>query len=600
MGMVGRLKIESYLLLQRKYDIIKINMIRDILENAIKTALWELQIEEANPPKHGRAGIPKINLEHPEEISHGDYSSNIAMMLAKSVAQNPRELAEKIKAEILERKPSEIEKIEVAGPGFINFYLSKGFFTESTKEILKSGEKFGSSKIGAKRKAIVEYSSPNIAKPFSIGHLRSTIIGDAIANILDFCGFKVVRDNHLGDWGTQFGKLIVAIRKWGDIKAIEKSAEPIKDLVALYVRFHEEEVKDKDLENEGRAWFLKLEQGDKEAKNIWEKCIKLSMKEFEKIYKRLNVKFDTAYGESYFEDKMSAVVDDIKKLGIARESEGAYLVFFEGEKYPPFMILKSDKSTTYALRDLAADKFRKKKYGKDILIINEVGSEQILHFRQLFETEKLLGYAKDGERVHIVHGLYRFKDGKMSTRKGNVIWLEEVIDEAVERAGVFNKDVAEIVGIGALKFNDLKRESAKDITFDWEEILNLKGDSGPYLQYSYARAKSVLRKAKDEKIAKAFSLFKKAKNPHTEISELEKMLYRFPEIVERAGKDYAPNHIATYLIQTASAFNSFYAKGKIVDKEDTLSPYKVALTEAFTIVLKNGLSLLGIKAPEKM
>ena len=563
-------------------------MIKNILENAIKTALWELQIEEAK--------IGKINLEHPEELSHGDYSCNIAMILAKQVSQNPRELAEKIVAEILERKPEEVSKIEVAGPGFINFYLSPDFFIQQSKEILKADKKFGQSKIGKGKKVIVEYSSPNIAKPFTIGHLRSTVIGDAIANILDFSGYKVVRDNHLGDWGTQFGKLIVAIKKWSSFDDIKKSESPIKDLVALYVRFHDEAEKDLALDNEARDWFTKLEKGDREAKKIWEVCVQLSMKEFEKIYKRLGVKFDTAYGESFFEDKMKDVIEEVKKLGIAKESEGAYLVFFENDKYPPMMLLKKDGSSIYALRDLAADKFRKKKYGKDVTIINEVGMEQSLHFQQLFETEKLLGYSNGHDRVHVKHGFYRFPEGKMSTRKGNGIWLDEVLDEAIEKAGAFDKNSAEMVGIGAIKFNDLKRECSKDIIFNWDEILNLKGDSGPYLQYSYARAKSILRKAKEEGVKKVD--WKKVSTKNT--SHLEKMLYRFPEIVERAGQEYSPHYIATYLIELASSFNGFYAQGKIVDKADLQSPYKVALTEVFSVVLKNGLRLLGIQAPEKM
>jgi len=561
-------------------------MIRQILEEAIKTALWELKIDGSK--------IPKINLEHPEDLTHGDYSSNIAMILAKHVAQNPKELATKIVAEINERKSEEVKKVEVAGHGFINFYLSTDFFTEQIKKIVKEGEGFGRNKIGNEKKVVVEYSSPNIAKPFTVGHLRSTVIGDAIANILDFSGFKVIRDNHLGDWGTQFGKLIVAIKKWSSMEDVEKSENPIKDLVALYVKFHDEAEKNKILDDEGRDWFLKLEKGDKEARKIWEKCVKLSMKEFEKLYKRLGVKFDTAYGESFFEDKMGAVLDDVKKIGIAKESEGAYLVFFENEKYPPLMLLKRDGSSLYALRDLASDKFRKNEFGTDTLIINEVGSEQTLYFKQLFEVEKLLGYAKEGERVHIAHGMYSFKDGKMSTRKGNVIWLDEVLNEAVERAGVFNKDTAEVVGIGAIKFNDLKRESQKDVTFDWNEILNLKGDSGPYLQYSYARAKSVLRKVDEEKIEN------KLKERKSDVFELEKLLYRFPEVVERAGQDYAPNHIATYLIQISSAFNNFYANNKILDEGDVGSPYKIVLTEAFSVVLKNGLKLLGIETPEKM
>lgn len=564
-------------------------MIRDILENSIKIALQSLKIDESK--------ISRIILEHPEDFSHGDYSCNVAMVLAKQVSQNPRELAGKIVAEILERKPKEVSKVEVAGPGFINFYLSPEFFVMQSKEIIKADKKFGNSKIGKGKKVVVEYSSPNIAKPFTIGHLRSTVIGDAIANILDFSGFKVTRDNHLGDWGTQFGKLIVAIKKWSSIEEIQKSKSPIKDLVALYVKFHDEAEKDLTLEDEARDWFTKLEQNNKEAKKIWEICVKLSMKEFEKIYKRLGVKFDTAYGESFFEDKMKEVIEDVKKIGIAKESEGAYLVFFENDKYPPMMLLKKDGSSIYALRDLAADKFRKKKYGKDVTIINEVGMEQSLHFQQLFETEKLLGYIKGGDRIHVAHGFYRFPEGKMSTRKGNGIWLDEVLDEAIEKASFFNKDTAEIVGVGAIKFNDLKRESSRDIIFSWDEILNLKGDSGPYLQYSYARARSILRKAKGEKIKKVD--WKKV-SLNGGVSNLEKMLYRFPEVVERAGGEYSPHYIATYLIELASSFNSFYATGKIVDKADIGSSYKVALTEAFSIVLKNGLNLLGIQAPEKM
>jgi arginyl-tRNA synthetase len=563
-------------------------VIKEILKNSIKEALDVLGVFSPNVV---------INLEHPEEFSHGDYSCNIAMILAKQVSQNPRELAEKIVTEILENKPKEVLKVEVAGPGFINFYLSSEFLVYQNKEILKAGKKFGSSKIGKGKKVIVEYSSPNIAKPFTIGHLRSTVIGDAIANILDFSGYKVIRDNHLGDWGTQFGKLIVAIKKWSSIAEIQKSESPIKDLVALYVKFHDEAKNDIGLEDEARDWFKKLENNDKEAKKIWNICVKISMAEFEKIYKRLGVKFDTAYGESFFEEKMKEVLNDVNKLGLAKESEGAYLVFFEKDKYPPMMLLKKDGSTIYALRDLAADKFRKEKYGKDTFIINEVGMEQTLHFKQLFETEKLLGYTKGWDRVHVAHGFYRFPEGKMSTRKGNGIWLDEVLNEAVEKAAAFDKNAAEVVGIGAIKFNDLKRESSSDIIFSWDEVLNMKGDSGPYLQYSYARAKSILRKAKEEKIKKVdwkkVSLAK-------DFSELEKKLYRFPEVVERAGKEYSPHYIATYLIELASSFNGFYGKGKIVDKTDIESSYKVVITEAFSIVLKNGLNLLGISAPEKM
>ncbi len=568
-------------------------MIKTYIENLIKEALGKIGVEAKD--------IPDFSVEHPDELSHGDYATNVALILARKLKTNPVEFANKLVEVLRQAQDNQnIQKVSVAGPGFINFSLTPEFFANQTKEILKKGKKYGRSKIGGKKKVIVEYSSPNIAKPFTIGHLRSTIIGDALANILDFQGYKIIRDNHLGDWGTQFGKLIVAIKKWSSLEAIEKSEKPIKDLVDLYVKFHDEAEKDNTLENEGRAWFTKLEKGDKEAKKIWKTCVKLSLKEFERVYKVLGVKFNTAYGESFFEDKMAEVIEDVKKVGIARESEGAYLVFFdqenkEKEKYPPLMLLKSDGSSLYALRDLAADKWRKKKYGKDTVIINEVGMEQSLQFKQLFETEKLLGYVKEGERVHVGHGLYRFAEGKMSTRKGNVIWLDDVINEAISRAGEVNKESAEIVAIGAIKFNDLKRESKGDINFSWDEILNLKGDSGPYLQYSCVRAAAILQKAKEEKVPTSLKL-----RETSEIYNLEKVLYRFPEVVERAGKEYAPHHLALYLTQLASEFSTFYAQGKIVDKTDANSPYKVALTGAFLNIMQNGLTLLGIKVPKRM
>jgi arginyl-tRNA synthetase len=571
-------------------------MIKEQIVVLIKKAVMDLGISEND--------IPAFTLEHPDEMSHGDFATNIALMLAKPLKKSPKELADKICEKINQTKIEEIEKVEVAGPGFINFYLSPQYFASGLAEILNKQENYGKktksfwSKFLNKKgeqKVIVEYSSPNIAKPFTVGHLRSTIIGDAVANILEFSGHKVIRDNHLGDWGTQFGKLIVALKKWSSIEAIEKSDKPIKGLVDLYVRFHDEAEKDKALEDEGRAWFTKLEKGDKEAREIWQKCVNLSLKEFERIYKVLNIKFDTTHGESFYEDKMANVIVDVKKAGIARESEGAYLIFFENEKYPPLMLLKTDGSSLYALRDLATDKWRKKEYGQNTIIINEVGMEQELQFKQLFEAEKLLGYAKEGERVHVAHGLYRFKEGKMSTRKGNVIWLDDVLNEAVERAGAINKDTAEIVAIGALKFNDLKREAKGDINFDWDEILNLKGDSGPYLQYACVRAKSILEKAKKEGIKAKINL-----SGDIAPTELSKLLIRFPEVVERAGKEYAPHYLATYLTTLASTFSSFYAQETVVDKNDVNSPHKVALSEAFLFVMKNGLNLLGIKVPEKM
>jgi arginyl-tRNA synthetase len=376
----------------------------------------------------------------------------------------------------------------------------------------------------------------------------------------------------------------------------------------LYVKFHDEAEKEGALEDEARAAFAQLEQGDAEAKMIWQECIDLSLAEFNKIYGRLGVKFDTNHGESFFIAKIGPVHEELSKNNLLVESEGAKVVMFAEEtKLPPLIIEKSDGSSIYAARDLAADYWRRQEY-KPNLIINEVGSEQTLYFQQIFKTEELLGWFRAGERVHVAHGLYRFKEGKMSTRKGNVIWLEEVLEEAVKRASEFNADpaVAEAVAIGAIKYNDLKRDSRADIVFDWEEILNLKGNSGPYLQYTYARTQSILDKARSEERnlplltgKEGHSQMKVLSSPLTGITAVEKLLYRFPEVVERAASEYAPHLVCTYLYELASAFSSYYADHQIVSDEPE-SAYRVALTAAVSQVLENGLTLLGIAAPEKM
>lgn len=543
-----------------------------------------------------KAGIdnPEVHLEHPDEISHGDFSSNVALINAKRLKINPKEMAEKVIAKF--EKPEHVESVEIAGPGFINVRLSRKYFIEGIQEILEKKSEYGRQELGKGKTVLMEYSSPNIAKPFTVGHLRSTIIGDSIANILDCLGYNVVRDNHLGDWGTQFGKLLVALEKWGDLDEIEKSEFPIKELVALYVKFHEEAEKDAALEDLAREKFAKLEGGnDPEIMEIWKKCIELSKKEFERIYEKLHVKFDTQIGESFYatNEMTEKVMQVLSAKGLVKESEGAQVVFFEGEKYPPLIIKKTDGTSIYATRDLAADMYRKEKYGEGLTIINEVGSEQTLYFRQIFETEKMLGWYKESERVHVAHGLLRLKEGKISTRKGNAIWLEDLIKEAVERANKINPESANDVAMAALKFNDLKRDSPQDIIFDWDEMMSMTGDSGPYLQYSCARARSVLVKAESLGI-------KPEVNPESNITNLERLLVRFSEIVERAGREYKANVLAAYLIDLGSQFNNFYANNVIADEKDKESSHKAALTKAFDIVMTNGLGLLGIKVPKRM
>lgn len=588
-------------------------------------------------------GTNEVTLEFPDGFQFGDYTCNVAMILAKERKTNPRSLAEDIVGK-LNKVPNLakiVEKIDVAGPGFINFWLKTDALVSNLIQIEEEKEKYGFSKInnalpaGRQGKlAIVEYSSPNIAKPFTVGHLRSTIIGDAVANLLTATGYKVLRDNHLGDWGTQFGKQIYALKAWGDEDKITKSDNPVKELVALYVKFHnlaevesqEEAKKDKSLDDAARAWFKKLENGDLEARRLWQKCIDWSFVEFDRIYKTLGIEFSPEFndgrglGESFFETRMGAVIKELEKNNLLTVGEaGAKLVFFDGDKYPPLMIIKKDGATLYATRDLATDKYRKEKYDPD-LIINEVGSEQALYFRQIYETEKLLGWYKEGQRVHVAHGLIRFKEGKMSTRKGNVIWMDDVLSEALTRAkklGSETDELAKTVAIGALKYNDLKRDSKTDIVFDWDEILNMEGNSGPYLQYTVARCNSVIQKAPTFKGA---SFKGEYSNLNNEELLVLRSLGRFSEVIPTASKNYSPNILCNYLYDLAQKYNVFYNKHRIlVDSEQSTeyggvdgngsrltvhssptSEFRLLLTSATGQVLKNGLKLLGIQAPEKM
>ena len=545
--------------------------------------------------------MPGFVVEHPADESHGDYATNVAMMMNGNPRELAQNLAEELKKSDVLGEVVDLPRIEVAGPGFVNFWLKEEWLVGEMKSILDQKKNYGTNKTGKGKLAIVEYSSPNIAKPFTIGHLRSTVIGDAIANLLEANGWKVLRDNHLGDWGTQFGKQICAIKHWGDIDKIAKSEYPVKELVALYVKFHEEAQKDPTLEDEARVWFKKLEDGDKEARELWQKCIDWSWVEFSKIYDLLKIKHSTEFnqgrglGESFFEDKMEVVITELEKkklLGIGKD--GAKLVFFEGDKLPPMMIIKKDGASLYATRDLATDKYRLEKYKPD-LVVNEVGAEQSLYFRQLYEIERMLGWYKDGQRVHVGHGMFRFKEGKMSTRKGNVIWLEEVLTEAVKRAATLGKggknDVSQKVGIGALKWNDLRGDPKRDIVFDWDEVLNMQGNSGPYIQYTYARAKSILGKAKNKKTTLKMVLNEDENN-------ILRTLYRYPEVVVETIKNFTPQVVATYLFGLAQRFNSFYNLNKVIGGEN--EGFRLELVSACSQVLKNGLSLLGIETVEKM
>jgi arginyl-tRNA synthetase len=578
--------------------------------------------------------VDSVNVQFQDNSKFGDYSTNVALVGAKKLGKNPMELAE----EIAQGLSMHIEgaklfsRVEVVKPGFINFWVSDTIFAKKLQKNLENG--FGAISARKDKKVIVEYSSPNIAKPFTIGHMRSTIIGDAVANLLQATGLEVYRDNHVGDWGTQFGKQIYAIKNWGNEEAIEKSERPVKLLVELYVKFHEEAERNPELEDKAREWFRKLEEGDEEARRLWQKCIEWSWKEFDEIYAELGVTFTEnngrGYGESYFEDKMDVVIKELSEKGILKiGKEGAKLVEFdEGTKLPPLMIVKKDGATLYATRDLATDKFRMEKYGKDVLIINEVGAEQELYFKQLYELERRLGWFDSSQRIHIKHGLIRFKEGKMSTRKGNTIWLEEVLEEAKRRAWDLQKhvsdfketevitknekigeaagkhilgvgqrgNIARAVGIGAIKWNDLKRDAKQDILFDWDEALNMQGNSGPYIQYVYTRTQSVLEKADDSE----FNFNNENIRVEYEERELLRLLSRFDEVIEEAAGRFAPHILCTYLFELAQAFNLFYQKHQILKADSGVRDFRLFITRSTGEVIKNGLKILGIEAPVKM
>ena len=570
---------------------------KEEIKKQLALVLEELGIEGVNPV-----------VEYPGDKKNGDYSSNVALIVAKKLGKNPRVLGEEI-AQKLQGEPLDsqgiFDRIEVAGAGFINFWVSNEKLLDVLRnphEILKQVQDDNKG-----RKVVVEYSSPNIAKPFTVGHLRSTIIGDAVANLLQATGWEVHRDNHLGDWGTQFGKQIYAIKQWGNEEEIENSDRPVKLLVYLYVKFHEEAEKQPELNDEARTWFKKLEDGDEEARRLWRRCSDWSWRECEGIYKQLGVTFTEnngrGYGESFFEDKMSPIVKELEEKGLLKEGEeGAKLVFFSGNKYPPLMILKKDGSTLYATRDLATDKFRKENYGEDIVVINEIGGEQSLYMQQIFEVEKLLGWYKEGQRVHVKHGLFRFKEGKMSTRKGNVVWLEDVLIEAEKRAGELGGlegqeglEIAKMVASGAIKWNDLKRDSKQDIVFDWDDILNMQGNSGPYMQYAFVRTQSILAKAEERS-----SLQPTTYNLQPEERDLLLLLSQFSEIMEEAANRFAPSILCTYLFELAQSFNLFYQKHQILKAEGDARNLRLTITDATGKVIKQGLGLLGITPPDRM
>jgi len=577
-------------------------------------------VESIIKAKFGGLEGVSFEVENPKQKDNGDYSCNAAMVLAKRLDKNPREVAEEMVLEILkDAKSGEyFKKVEAAGPGFINFYISDEKLFDNALKILDRKEKFGKSKQGEGKTVVIDYSSINIAKPMHVGHLRSTIIGQALRNIYSSLGYKVIGDNHVGDWGTQFGKMIYAYKNWGDKKSIAKN--PVEEMTKLYVRFHKESEENKTLDDLAREETKKLQNKDDENTKIWKFLVRASLKDADKIYKILKVKFDYTLGESFYDEMLPAIVKDAADRGLAKKSEGAVIIDLEKFGLPPFLVQKTDGAYLYATTDLAAAKYRKDKWKAD-KILYVVSNEQALHLEQLFKSLELLGYCPNTELQHVKFGMVLGDTGKkFSTRKGDTVKLEDLIAEAVNMAKKVveeknpelsqkeKKKVAWTVGVGAVKYNDLSQNRLTDIVFNWEKMLSFDGNSAPYLQYTCARINSLREKYKDEnKLNKLDALIPfQMQKPRLELlrEEAEKDILRnllkYPEAVENAAKENNPHLVALYIYNLASDYNTFYNSFPILKADKDLKKARLALSEAVAIVLKNGLNLLGIEVPEKM
>lgn len=538
-------------------------------------------------------------IEIPPRGEMGDYAFP-CFQLAKVLRKAPNAIATELK----EKFDSEgFERVESLGP-YLNFFVDKGMFNQNTiEDILTLGDNYGASELGDGKTVCVEFSSPNIAKPFHVGHLFTTVIGNSLYKMFNFQGYKAVGINHLGDWGTQFGKLISAYKRWIDEEALER--EPINELLRIYVKFHDEAEKDPSLDDEGRMWFKKLEDGDKEATELWERFTKLSLKEFNKVYDELGVKFDSLAGEGFYNDKMDVVIEELQEKKLLTDSNGAKVVMLEDYNMPPCIILKSDGATIYATRDLAAAMYRKRTYdfAKSIYV---VGTPQALHFKQVFKVLELAGHEWAKDCVHVGFGLVKFADRKLSTRKGEVVLLEDLLKEAKDRAlEVINEknptlenkeEVAKKIGIGSIVFTYLKNSREKDILFDWKEMLSFEGETGPYVQYSYARANSILRKVGETSGEASYSRL-----DSKEEFELIKTLEAFNKNILNALDKLEPSIVTRYVVDVAKAFNKFYNAHTVANLEDEkLKNARIKLVKATCQVIKNSLNLLGIEVVEKM
>lgn len=555
-----------------------------------KQKVVDLVSEQVDLPKE------KISMliERPKNAKMGDYAFP-AFALAKIEHKNPALIAKDIAEKISD---DNFTSIQAVGP-YVNFAIDHAKLVNATlNDVLTEKDHFGDQKLG-EGNVPIDMSSPNIAKPMSMGHLRSTVIGNSIAKTLEKVGYTPIKINYLGDYGTQFGKLITAYRLWGNEEDVKK--DPINNLFHYYVKFHEEAEKDPKLEDEGRAAFKKLENGDEEEIKLWKWFREVSLQEFNRIYKELGVTFDSYNGEAFFNDKMQPVVDELKEKGLLEESRGAQVVNL-GEDENPALILKSDGSSLYMTRDLAAALYRKKKYDF-VMSLYVAGGEQTGHFKQLKQVLKKMGYDWSDNIHHIPFGLITQGGKKLSTRKGNVVFLDQVLKDAVSLAeqqieeknpNLSNKEqVAHDVGVGAVVFHDLKNDRMDNFDFDLEEVVRFEGDTGPYVQYTNARAQSILRKANKEISMDNLSL-----NDDWSFA-VAKALADFPAIVEKASEKFEPSIIAKYALDLSKKFNKYYANVRILDEDDQLN-VRLALVRATSIVLTEALRLLGVNAPKEM
>lgn len=546
----------------------------------------------------------KSYIEIPMDNKNGDYAFP-CFKLAKELRQAPPVIANNIKEKI-EIDNNIIKDIQVIG-GYLNFYINKNYLTKEVLGEISNKEQYGKSEVGKGKNIVIDYSSPNIAKPFHIGHLRSTVIGGALYNIYKYLGYNVTGINHLGDYGTQFGKLIEGYKMWNKEYDIEK--DPIGELTKIYIRINQACKDDEKILEACRDNFKKLENGDPYCVQLWEKFRELSLKEFQKVYDLLGSKFDSWNGESFYSDKMQEVIDILKQKGKLTDSQGAKIVDLEADGIDtPCIIEKSNGSSTYATRDLAAILYRARTYDFDKALYL-TSYEQTLHFKQVFTVAKYLGLDEKYTKglIHVSFGMVQLPTGKMSTREGNIIKLEELLNESIERAEKIveeknpdlenKKEIAKKVGVGAVIFNDLSNSRIKDEIFEWDKILNFQGETGPYIQYTYVRTKSILEKAGELPEYKNINV-EKINDKYSQ--EIIKLLYNFEETLIQVTKKEEPSILSRYLIDLAKAFSSFYNENKIITEDKEVQDARVYLTYAVNQVLKNGANLLGIQMPDKM